>query len=248
MSSIVSPGGYQDTEHWECYSCQSEFTNEKFTNMIHLKKRSRKGRSVPKDSFLNEEQPGDDQHKTDLAVGNRVRQLRKVRGRSLKELALRAGLSVGFLSQIERGLSSASVRALARIAEALEVSIADVFPIEPQDDDRQRVVAGPSERKRIEMADSGAIKELLTPFNRTPRLDIFIVTLQPGGRSGDDAYAHSGEEAGFVMEGGIELVVDGKKHILGEGDSFRFNSNRPHQFRNAGDRPAKAIWVNYREK
>ena len=50
------------------------------------------------------------------------------------------------------------------------------------------------------------------------------------------------------VAGGIELVVDGKKHILGEGDSFRFNSNRPHQFRNAGDRPAKAIWVNYREK
>ena len=190
----------------------------------------------------------EEEHNTDLAVGNRVRQLRKLRGRSLKELALSAGLSVGFLSQIERGLSSASVRALARIAEALQVSIGDVFPSEPSADDGQRIVASPSERKRIDMADSGTIKELLTPFSRTPRLDIFIITLQPGGHSGGQAYAHSGEEAGFIMEGGIELIVDGKKHILGEGDSFRFNSNHPHQFRNAGDRSAKALWVNYREK
>lgn len=203
---------------------------------------------MPKDSLAGNSSLGDEQHRTDVAVGNRVRQLRKVRGRSLKELALRAGLSVGFLSQIERGLSSASVRALARIAEALEVSIGDVFPSEPSSDEGHRITAGPAERKRIDLADSGTLKELLTPFSRVPRLDIFIITLQPGGKSGDEAYAHSGEEAGFVMEGGIELIVDGKKHILGEGDSFRFNSNRPHQFRNAGDRPAKALWVNYREK
>ncbi|MEP0276130.1 MAG: cupin domain-containing protein, partial [Nitratireductor sp.] len=203
---------------------------------------------MPKASRAEKASLDDAQRRTDIAVGNRVRQLRRVRGRSLKELAQRAGLSIGFLSQIERGLSSASVRALARIAEALEVSIGDVFPAEPPSDDGQRITASPSERKRIDLADSGACKELLTPFSRIPRLDVFIITLQPGGGSGEEAYAHSGEEAGFVMEGGIELIVDGKKHILGEGDSFRFNSNRPHQFRNPGDRPAKALWGNYREK
>lgn len=200
-------------------------------------------------SSLSHQEAGEQfQHKTDIAVGNRVRQLRKMRGRSLKELAERAGLSTGFLSQIERGLSSVSVRALARIAEALGVGIADVFPTELDRDDALRVVARVDERKLIELAATGAVKELITPFSQVPRLDIYIITLEPGGRSGDDAYAHSGEEAGFVLEGGLELIVDGKKFILGEGDSFRFNSNRPHQFRNAGERTAKVLWVNYRDK
>lgn len=185
---------------------------------------------------------------TDLAVGNQVRQLRKMRGRTIKELAARSGLSVGFLSQIERGLSSASIRALARVADALEVSIADIFPTPSKDDDPQRIVARVAERRRVELADTGMVKDLITPFNQMPRLDIYILTLEPGGSSGDQAYGHSGEEAGFVLEGGLELVVDGRRYLLAEGDSFRFSSSRPHQFRNAGDRVAKALWVNFRDK
>lgn len=185
---------------------------------------------------------------TDIAVGNQVRQLRKMRGRTIKDLATRSGLSVGFLSQIERGLSSASIRALARIADALEVSIADIFPTASKDDDPQRIIARVSERRRVELADTGMVKDLVTPFNQLPRLDIYILTLEPGGRSGDEAYGHSGEEAGFVLEGGLELVVDGRRYLLGEGDSFRFSSSRPHQFSNAGDRTARALWVNFRDK
>jgi transcriptional regulator with XRE-family HTH domain len=191
--------------------------------------------------------PGEDQHEADLAVGNRVRLLRKARGRSLKEVATRAGLSAGFLSQIERGLSSASVRVLARIADALEAGIADIFPNDAGADDQSRIVARVKDRRRIDMHQTGTIKELVTPFNQQPHLDIYIITLEPGGSSGDDPYVHDGAEAGFVLEGGIELIVEGRKFILGEGDSFRFNSNRPHQFRNAGDRTARAVWVNFRD-
>jgi transcriptional regulator with XRE-family HTH domain len=191
---------------------------------------------------------GEDQHDADLAVGNRVRLLRKARGRSLKEVAVRAGLSAGFLSQIERGLSSASVRALARIADALDAGIADIFPSDNGGDDVNRIVARVRDRRRIDMHQTGTIKELVTPFNQSPHLDIYIITLEPGGSSGADPYVHDGAEAGFVLDGGIELIVEGRKFILGEGDSFRFNSNRPHQFRNAGDRTARAVWVNFRDK
>lgn len=191
---------------------------------------------------------GDDQHEADLAVGNRVKLLRKARGRSLKEVATRAGLSAGFLSQIERGLSSASVRALARIADALDAGIADIFPNDAGVDDASRIVARVGDRRRIDMHQTGTMKELVTPFNQVPHLDIYIITLEPGGSSGADPYVHDGAEAGFVLEGGIELIVEGRKFILGEGDSFRFNSNRPHQFRNAGDRTARAVWVNFRDK
>jgi transcriptional regulator with XRE-family HTH domain len=190
----------------------------------------------------------DGQHKTDVAVGDRIRLLRKARNRSLKELAVGAGLSVGFLSQIERGLSSVSIRALARIADALDVGIADVFPTDGQEDDSLRIVARVKDRRRIDLPNTAMIKEHLTPFHQSPQLDIYILTLEPGGSSGDEPYVHDGAEAGFVLEGGLELFVEGRKFILGEGDSFRFNSNRPHQFRNAGDRTAKAVWVNFRDK
>lgn len=189
-----------------------------------------------------------DQHQTDVLVGERIRALRKARGLSLKEVSLQAGLSAGFLSQVERGLSSASVRALARLADALGVGISDVFPSDEGFDGANHIVARVKDRKRIDFAQTGVTKELLTPFAHLPRLDIYMMTLEPGGRSGDEPYSHDGAEAGLVLEGGLELVVDGRKYILGEGDSFRFNSARPHQFSNAGDRVARALWVNFREQ
>jgi transcriptional regulator with XRE-family HTH domain len=185
---------------------------------------------------------------TDLAVGRRIRHLRKARGRSLKEVALRAGLSEGFLSQIERGISSASIRALARIADALDSGIAELFPLqEGAANDGPVRVARMDERKRIAMPRTGMSKELLTPFQMSPRLDIYIITIEPGGSTGDKPYVHQGEEAGFVLEGGIEVIVDGQKVILGVGDSFRFTSTSPHQYRNAGTTRARAVWINYKD-
>ncbi len=185
---------------------------------------------------------------TDLLVGSRIRNLRKARGRSLKEVALRAGLSGSFLSQLERGISSGSIRILARLADALDVGIAEIFPIAEAEIEGPTLVARTADRKRIDFGDTGMSKELLTPFNKSPRLDIYIISIEPGGTTGDKPYVHQGEEAGYVLEGGIELVVDGQKSILGEGDSFRFSSTHPHQYRNAGVRRAKAVWINYREK
>lgn len=198
-------------------------------------------------SLFNPVHDAPGQHETDVLVGERIRGLRKARGLSLKEVAQSAGLSSGFLSQIERGLSSASVRALARIADALGVMISDIFPSDDGFDGTNQVIARIKDRKRIDLAQTGVTKELLTPFPNTPRLDIYMMTLEPGGRSGDEPYSHDGEEAGVVLEGGLELVVDGRKYVLGEGDSFRFRSSRPHQFSNAGDRIARALWVNFRE-
>jgi transcriptional regulator with XRE-family HTH domain len=185
---------------------------------------------------------------TDLLVGGRIRNLRKARGLSLKEVALRAGLSGSFLSQLERGISSASVRHLARLAEALDVGLAEIFPVADGETGGPTLVARVADRKKITFGDFGMSKELLTPFDKSPRLDIYIISMEPGGTTGDKPYVHQGEEAGYVLEGGIELVVDGQKSILNEGDSFRFSSTNPHQYRNAGTRPAKAVWINYREK
>lgn len=185
---------------------------------------------------------------TDMAVGMRLRHLRKARGKSLKDIASAAGLSVGYVSQVERGLSSASVRVLARLADALEVGIGDLFGGDDDGSDTAgRIVARVRDRRRIDLPGTGAVKELITPFDQTPRLDIYMVILDPGGSSGDEPYVHDGEEAGVVLQGGLELEVDGRRYVLGEGDSFRFASSRPHRFRNASAREAQVIWINYRD-
>lgn len=184
---------------------------------------------------------------TDQVVGERIRHLRQARSMSIKDLAGGAGLSIALISQIERGISSASVRVLAKLADGLNVAISDLFEPALDDAATDRIVARVSERRRIDLDRIGIHKELLTPFSRQPRLDLYLMTIEPDGSSSDEAFVHQGEEAGIVLEGGIELFVDGKRHILGEGDSFRFASNRPHRYLNAGRKTARIIWALYRD-
>lgn len=184
---------------------------------------------------------------TDLIVGERIRHLRLARGQSIKNLANSAGLSTALISQIERGISSASVRVLAKLADGLDIAISDLFEPALEDSDGDRVVARVRDRRRINLDATGVTKELLTPFTREPRLDIYMMTIEPDGSSGQESYVHQGEEAGVVLEGGIELFVDNRQYILGEGDSFRFASNRPHRYLNAGRKTARVIWTLYRE-
>jgi len=178
-------------------------------------------------------------------VGARVRRLRKVRGLSLTEVSNRAGLSSGFLSQIERGLSSASIRAFAQIAEALDVSLGDIFHTADRSRHSGFGVTRAELRKKVEFPQALASKDILTPFKMEPPLDMYILTMEPGGHSGDKPFSHKGVEAGYILEGGIELTVDGRKEILSAGDSFIFESRLPHSYRNAGQATLRAIWVNY---
>ncbi|WP_048645235.1 helix-turn-helix domain-containing protein [Nitratireductor soli] len=184
---------------------------------------------------------------TDHVVGERIRHLRQARGMAIKDLATGAGLSIALISQIERGISSASVRVLAKLADGLDVAISDLFEPALDDASADRIVARVGERRRIDLDRTGIHKELLTPFSRQPRLDLYMMTIEPDGSSSDEAFVHQGEEAGVVLEGGIELFVDGRRYVLGEGDSFRFASNRPHRYLNAGRKTAKVIWTLYRE-
>lgn len=202
-------------------------------------------------NYSDNSKPGTDHSshggEPDFAIGAHIRHLRQARGMSIKALAERAGLSIALISQIERGISSASVRVLAKLADGLNVAISDMFEQGLNQVGPDSVVARKKDYQRIELNRTGITKELLTPFNTDPRLDIYLMTIEPDGSSSDEAFTHQGEEAGVVLEGGMELLVDGKLYILGEGDSFRFASSRPHRYLNAGRKSARVIWVNYRD-
>lgn len=183
----------------------------------------------------------------DIAVGRRIRGLRRTRQLSLETVAARTELSIGFLSQIERGLSSPSLRVLATLADVLGVGIAALFdPSASADGASNHVVTRRLQRPELKLWRTGISKQLLSPADAENRLNLFLVHIEPSGSTGDELYTHDGEEAGLVLEGDMILTVDTETWSLKAGDSFRFGSRRPHQFSNpADDAKAVVLWVNY---
>jgi transcriptional regulator with XRE-family HTH domain len=182
----------------------------------------------------------------DVTVGRRIRDLRRVRQFSLETIAARTDLSIGFLSQIERGLSSPSLRVLATLADVLGVGIAALFGASPGGEGAaDQVVTRGQQRPELKLWRTGVSKQLLSPASADNRLNLFLVHLAPGGSTGDELYTHDGEEAGLVLDGEMLLTVDSETWALKTGDSFRFASRRPHRFSNpAQDAKAVVLWVN----
>lgn len=179
----------------------------------------------------------------DASIGERMRALRHQRDLSLQQVAAQAELSVGYLSQIERGLSSPAVRDLMRIAAALETDPSFFFPaVERQRDEEGRVVVRLAERREVAF-HAGVTKQLLTPEGDS-HVRVYLITIEPGGRAGEALYAHAGEEAGLVLQGRLQLFVESHEMLLNEGDSFRFDSSRPHRFANASPMVTRVVWVN----
>ena len=103
----------------------------------------------------------------DIAVGRRIRDLRRVRQFSLETVAARTDLSIGFLSQIERGLSSPSLRVLATLADVLGVGIAALFGASPSaDGTSDHVVTRGLQRPELKLWRTGVSKQLLSPASR----------------------------------------------------------------------------------
>ena len=182
----------------------------------------------------------------DLAVGRRIRDLRRGKEMSLETVAARTDLSIGFISQIERGLSSPSLRVLATLADVLGVGIAALFGGTPnQGGASDGVVTREVQRAELKLWRTGISKQLLSPAGSESRLNLFLVHLDPGGSTGDELYTHDGEEAGLVLAGEMILTVDAETWTLKQGDSFRFASRRPHRFSNPDtDEKAVVLWVN----
>lgn len=179
----------------------------------------------------------------DHALGLAVREIRRARGLSLKQVADGASISIGLLSQIERGISSPSIRALRGICAMLDVPVHALFesPESLVREDNRRIVRA-DRRRRLDFGAKAMVKELITP-DEEGSLQVMEVILEPGGGSGEEPYDHEGEEVGVVLRGRLELYVDGTTYRLGEGDAFRFESRLPHMFRNAARGITRVLWI-----
>lgn len=179
------------------------------------------------------------------AVGAELRRLRKAQGKTLAELALHTGFSVGFVSQAERGLSPISISALQTLGQALGVPIGWFFGNgngAAGGEDESDIVVRAGRRKRIDHGELGIVDYLLSP-NLKGSLEVLLSEFAPGATSGGTPYTHNGEEAGLVLEGVLDLWVGERHFHLRKGDSFTFRSSIPHRYRNPAKRPARVLWI-----
>jgi DNA-binding transcriptional MerR regulator/quercetin dioxygenase-like cupin family protein len=170
------------------------------------------------------------------AIGTRLRQLRSQRKLSLAQVARAAGISVGFLSAIERSHMSASVSTLRKLARFYKTNILEFF--DPKESNSPLVT--PKSRKVLEVSPGVRI-ELLAVGN--PVMEAHLFRIAPGGGSGE-GYSHEGEEFLYVLRGEFEITLDRTGHHLHPGDSFYFQSAVPHRWSNPGKTETQVLWVN----
>ncbi|HKH99144.1 MAG TPA: cupin domain-containing protein [Candidatus Sulfotelmatobacter sp.] len=170
------------------------------------------------------------------AVGAHLRQLRARRRLSLAEVAQAVGISVGFLSALERSQMSGSVGTLRKLARFYKTNILDFFDAHGTGSRQVR----PAERKVLE-AGEGVRMELLAWGNTVMEPHLFRVAPEAGS---GDPYAHDGEEFIYVLRGDLEITLDGEQYRLKPGDSFYFESATPHRWRNPGRKETWVLWVN----
>lgn len=176
-------------------------------------------------------------------VGARLKALRLAQGLSVNELATRAGVSAGMVSQVERNKSNPSVRILERLRQALSVPLSSLL----EDDgttshpEIETFVRRRTDRPNFEVGKHGMEKELLSPHGDHD-LQVMVITLPPGVGS-DEVLIGVGEKAGVVQEGTIKLFVGETIVELHAGDSFQFKSTVPHSVRNESNKVARLLWI-----
>lgn len=175
---------------------------------------------------------------TEAEMGSRIREFRGTRKLSLRDLAGRAGISAGFLSQLERGQVNASVGTLRKLAEELGVKLPDLFGDHHAGGAR---ILRRADRPEIHVDDLSA-KYLLSQ-KPLMNLEVYSAEFAPGGSAGE-AYVHGdAQEVLIVVKGTLVLELDGKKHELNAGDSAEYRTSIPHTVHNLSDAPAELLWI-----
>jgi transcriptional regulator with XRE-family HTH domain len=176
------------------------------------------------------------------ALGERVRSLREAMDLSLRDLAERSGVSAPMLSQVERGETSPTLSVAEKIAAGLELTLSQLLRL---DEDRHVVVVRAGGR-RTRRRRGHTVEELSPPLPGQ-RADVSAHTLAPGAATGgpDDPPMHEpgSRETAIVLDGRVDLFIDGQRHELAEGDSATFDADLPHHFENNGKSASRLIAV-----
>jgi transcriptional regulator with XRE-family HTH domain len=173
-----------------------------------------------------------------------VHALREAMGLSLRELALRCGVSAPMLSQVERGETSPTLQIAARIAQGLDLRLSQLLRL---DESSSVTIVRAGERRTGGDSRHGHRSEVLTAPLPGQRAELSLHTLAPGAVTGgpEDPPLHEpgSREIALVQSGAVVLVCDGERHTLAAGDCVTFDADLPHHFENPGDAEARLVAV-----
>jgi XRE family transcriptional regulator, regulator of sulfur utilization len=177
-------------------------------------------------------------------LGARVRSLREAMDLSLRDLAVRSGVSAPMLSQVERGETSPTLQIATRIAHGLELRLSQLLRL---DEGGAVTIVRRGERRTGPIRASGHRYEILTPPLPGQRAELSRHTLSPGavtGAAGDPPMHEPGSrETALVESGMVVLHCDSARHELAAGDCVTFDADLPHHFENPGDTEAVLLAV-----
>src|SRR5512136_1019914 len=170
-----------------------------------------------------------------VKIGERLKRLRMINSLTQEELASRADLTKGYISQLENDATSPSIATLKDILDVFGVSMQEFFS-ESTDEDVGYA--------RVQATDDGdKVKvELLVPGAQHRDMDPVLVTLEPGGEMDEQPF-HEGEEFGFVLFGKVQLRLDDRVYTVKKDECFYFASDKRHAVKNIGRGQAKILWV-----
>jgi transcriptional regulator with XRE-family HTH domain/KaiC/GvpD/RAD55 family RecA-like ATPase len=178
-------------------------------------------------------------------LGDKIRTLRKKLGMTQKELADQVGLTPSFISQLEKNLISPSLDSLLKLSEKLNTQPI-YFLMESEGGPLQKMVVKPNERQEIHLQElkSNNVKlQLLVSDVLNRRMESHFLTLKEGAAVNGHFYAHKGDEFAYVIEGELEVEIQGEKQILKQGDSLYLESAFPSKWLNVGKGEAVLLWV-----
>ena len=178
-------------------------------------------------------------------IGNRVREIRKQAGLTLKQLAEASGLTPGTLSKIENGLTKPSITTLQMIANSLKVDIGYLF----KSGGEKRYVISRKGTRKVSYSERGSTGkptykvELLAEGMENPFMEPIIATLLAREEEDFNAIAHGGQELMYVLEGKVKLTLGEKKIILRKGDAAYWDGDIPHKAISLSKKPARSLNV-----
>jgi transcriptional regulator with XRE-family HTH domain len=174
-----------------------------------------------------------------VKIGERIKRLRLINSLTQEELANRADLTKGYISQLENDATSPSIATLKDIVDVFGSTMEEFFAEHSRGED---VVYGIDARVQSSDDDAGFKVELLVPGAQNRDMDPALVTIGPGAEMDEQGY-HEGEEFGYVLLGRIQVRLDEQVYRVKKGECFYFSSDKRHSVKNPGKTDAKILWV-----
>lgn len=175
-----------------------------------------------------------------VEIGKKIKEARKAKGMTLKQLGEQANFSISFLSQLERGQTSITINSLMNIAAALDVDLANFFNFSEV---HQGIIYRSYDQKGFRLDNSNFVYYSLANNAFDRLLDPVLVEVLPGEKEKVKPYSHSGEEFVYVLEGVLTVFLEDEEYKLYPGDSLHMSSTIPHNWANLTNKTVKIISV-----